>query len=112
MNASNSAVSFYEARLVCHAAPSIGCGNKAKFMLVDLEKYTDAVDGAWLNKKGTVVAVKWNENTDENEKAEVIQTVSTNHSIELTTLSSIEADSYANHFPITGNGLKAGNLIN
>jgi copper chaperone CopZ len=99
MNASNTAFSFYEAPLVCHAAPSIGCGSKAKFILVDLEKYTDAVDGAWLNKKGTVVAVKWNENTDENKKAEIIQTVSTNHSIELTTLSSTEADNDAKSFP-------------
>lgn len=99
MNASNTAVSFYEAPLVCHAAPSIGCGSKAKFMLMDLEKYTDAVEGAWLNKKGTVVAVKWNANTDENKKAEIITSVSGNHNIELTALSSTEADNYVSSFP-------------
>lgn len=64
MNASKTSVSFYEAPLVCHAAPSIGCGSKAKFMLVDLEKYNDAIEGAWLNKRGTIVAVKWNTNAD------------------------------------------------
>ncbi|WP_431217551.1 mercuric transport protein MerTP [Puia sp. P3] len=68
MNASNTAVSFYEAPLVCHAAPSIGCGSKAKFMLIDLEKHSNAVEGAWLNKKGTIVAIRWNANADEQKK--------------------------------------------
>jgi copper chaperone CopZ len=99
MNAFNTAVSFYEAPLVCHAAPSIGCGSKAKFMLVDLEKYNDAVEGAWLNKKGTIVAVKWNTSTDENKKTEIIKTVSTSHNVDLSQLSSTEATAYAKSFP-------------
>ncbi len=106
MNASNTTVLFYEAPLVCHAAPSIGCGSKAKFMLVDLEKYNDAVDGAWLNKKGTVVAVKWNTNTAGNKKTEIIKTVSTNHNIELTELASTEANNYAKTFPNSNQWLK------
>ena len=92
-------ITFYEAPLVCHAAPSIGCGSKAKFMLVDLEKYNDAVEGAWLNKKGTIVAVKWNTNTDESKKTEIIKTVSTSHNVELSELSSTEANLYAKTFP-------------
>ncbi|GAB2653873.1 hypothetical protein GCM10027036_04010 [Flavihumibacter cheonanensis] len=99
MNADNTGVSFYEAPLVCHAAPSIGCGSKAKFLLVDLEKYNDAVEGAWLNKTGTVVAVKWNTKTEADKKVEIIKTVSTNHNIELTTLAQTEATDYANTFP-------------
>lgn len=99
MNSSNTAVSFYEAPLVCHAAPSIGCGSKAKFMLVDLEKYTDAVEGAWLNKTGTVVAVKWNTNTNETKQSEIINAVSTSHSIELSPVISAEANTYARTFP-------------
>jgi copper chaperone CopZ len=99
MNASNTAVTFYEAPLVCHAAPSIGCGSKAKFMLVDLEKYNDAVEGAWLNKTGTVVAVKWNASVDNGKKDEIIKTVGSNHNIELTTLPSTEANNYAASFP-------------
>jgi copper chaperone CopZ len=99
MNVSNSAVTFYEAPLVCHAAPSIGCGSKAKFMLVDLQKFTDAVEGAWLNKTGTVVAVKWNANTNESKKAEIINTVSTSHNIELTAVTLAEANHYAKSFP-------------
>lgn len=99
MNADNTDVSFYEAPLVCHAAPSIGCGSKAKFLLVDLEKYNDAVEGAWLNKTGTIVAVKWNMKTAEDKQAEIIKTVSTNHNIELTTLTQTAAKDYAKTFP-------------
>lgn len=99
VSANNTGVSFYEAPLVCHAAPSIGCGSKAKFLLVDLEKYNDAIEGAWLNKTGTVVAVKWNTKTGEDKKTEIINTVSTYHNIELTTLVQTEATDYAKTFP-------------
>ncbi len=99
MNASITAISFYEAPLVCHAAPSIGCGSKAKFLLVDLEKNKEAVEGAWLNKKGTIVAVKWNTATGENKKVEIINAISASHNIELTTLTSTEASDYAKSFP-------------
>ena len=99
MSTFNTTVSFYEAPLVCHAAPSIGCGSKAKFLLVDLEQNKDAVAGAWLNKKGTVVAVKWNTNTTENKKAEIIKTASSNQYIELTSLAQTEATNYAKTFP-------------
>ena len=54
-------VSFYEAPLVCPFYPSIGCGSKSKFMLADLEKNNN-IEGAWLNRKGTTVAVKWKDN--------------------------------------------------
>lgn len=99
MSASNTAVSFYEAPLVCHAAPSIGCGSKAKFILVDLEKYSNAVEGAWLNKTGTVVAVKWDAATTESKQTEIINAVSTSHSIELNPVTSTEANNYAKSFP-------------
>ena len=99
MNESNSVVSFYEAPLVCHAAPSIGCGSKAKFVLVDLEKYTNAVEGAWLNKTGTIVAVKWTANTDERKRNEIINAVGTGHDIELIAANSTEAKNYAKSFP-------------
>lgn len=99
MNATNTIVSFYKAPLVCHAAPSIGCGSKAKFMLVDLENYKGAVEGAWLNKTGTVVAVIWNANTDKSKKTEIINTVTTSHNIEFTAVTLTEANNYAKSFP-------------
>lgn len=110
MNASNTSVSFYEAPLICHAAPSIGCGSKAKFMLVDLEKYNDAVEGAWLNKTGTIVAVKWNAATTGNKQTEIINTVSTSHAIELSPVTSTEANNYAKSFPNSSQWFK-GNEV-
>lgn len=97
MTVSNSTViSFYEAPLVCHAAPTIGCGSKAKFMLIDLEKYTDKLEGAWLNRKGTVVAIKWKNDVTNESKSEVINTVSKSHSIKLSEVSSSD---YTISFP-------------
>ncbi|WP_127125422.1 mercuric transport protein MerTP [Pseudoflavitalea rhizosphaerae] len=106
MGATNTAVSFYEAPLVCHAAPSIGCGSKAKFLLVDLEKNKAAVESAWLNRKGTVVAVKWVTNTDEKQKTELIKTISASHNIELIALTSTEAADHAGTFPDNKNWFK------
>lgn len=51
-------VSFYEVGLVCPAAPKIGCGSRAKPVLLTLG--ADArIAGAWLNETGTRLAVAW-----------------------------------------------------
>jgi hypothetical protein len=84
--------------LVCAAAPSIGCGSKAKFMLGDLER-SDAVQGAWLNKKGTVIAVKWKKETKEDKQAEIINAISASHNIDLNLLTSKAAVLFAKNFP-------------
>ena len=51
-------ISFYDVPLVCGAAPSIGCGSRAKPLLIDLERQT-SIKEAWLNRTGTIVAVVW-----------------------------------------------------
>jgi copper chaperone CopZ len=112
MSASNTDVSFYDAPLVCHAAPSIGCGSKAKFLLIDLEKYDNEVEGAWLNKTGTVVAVKWNPNTDDTKKTEIIKAVSSSHNIELSPMISTEATNYAKTFPNSSQWFKGKEVDN
>lgn len=55
----NGTVSFYEVPLICSAAPEIGCGSKSKPVLLGLEKKNNVVSEAWLNRKGTVIAVVW-----------------------------------------------------
>ena len=53
-------LAFFEVGLVCHAAPRIGCGSRAKPALRALE--ADArIAGAWLNEAGTRVAISWKE---------------------------------------------------
>jgi copper chaperone CopZ len=96
---SKTGVSFYEAPLVCHAAPSIGCGSKAKFILIDLEKYANEVEGAWLGKVGTVVAVKWKANTEVSTQVKILNTISYLHNIEFKPVTLTEANNYAKTFP-------------
>jgi hypothetical protein len=51
-------VAFYDVPLVCGAAPSIGCGSRAKPLLIDLERQT-SIKEAYLNRTGTIVAIVW-----------------------------------------------------
>lgn len=59
----NENVSFYQVPLVCEAAPKIGCGSKAKPVLLWFEKRNNIVSEAWLNRAGTIIAIVWNNNT-------------------------------------------------
>ena len=51
-------VSFFEVPLQCAAAPRLGCGTLAKPLLSEIEG-EGSVREAWLNRKGTVLAVVW-----------------------------------------------------
>jgi len=58
-NSTNAeAIAFYDVPLVCGAAPSIGCGSRAKPLLVDLERQVP-IKEAWLNRTGTILAIVW-----------------------------------------------------
>ncbi|GAA4316524.1 hypothetical protein [Nibribacter koreensis] len=92
-------VSFYAVPLVCSAAPTIGCGSKAKFLLVDLEQHSEAIEGAWLNRKGTVVAVKWRGTVSSDKREAVLKAVGTVHNSTLTALTSKEEANVSASFP-------------
>lgn len=51
-------VAIFEVPLQCSAAPQIGCGSRAKPMLLELERDSN-VSEAWLNRPGTQIAVVW-----------------------------------------------------
>ena len=51
-------ITFYDVPLVCGAAPAIRCGSRAKPLLLDLERQA-AINEAWLNRAGTIVAIVW-----------------------------------------------------
>ena len=57
-NPSPDRVSIFEAPLQCPAAPQIGCGSRAKPLLLELERDSN-VSEAWLNRAGTKIAVVW-----------------------------------------------------
>jgi hypothetical protein len=56
--ASPSRLSIFQAPLQCPAAPQIGCGSRAKPMLLELER-NPSVSEAWLNRAGTQIALVW-----------------------------------------------------
>jgi hypothetical protein len=51
-------VSIFKVSLQCPAAPQIGCGSASKPILLELER-DPAVEHAWLNRAGTLIAVVW-----------------------------------------------------
>lgn len=71
-NTSPDRVSIFEAPLQCPAAPQIGCGSRAKPMLLELER-DSSVSEAWLNRAGTKIAVVWKPES----KAKARQSVAT-----------------------------------
>ncbi len=80
---------FYEAPLVCNAAPSIGCGSRSKPVLLDLERDKLVVE-AWLNRSGTVIAVIWNETAKDDDKIAFIDSTFQRHELDATKVNDAE----------------------
>jgi len=57
-------VSIFKVSLQCPAAPEIGCGSASKPILLELER-NSAVEQAWLNRGGTLIAVVWKSQPNE-----------------------------------------------
>lgn len=73
-------VSFFEVPLVCNAAPSIGCGSKAKFILNELMK-NEPVKEAWLNRPGTMIALVWKPDSPPSGRRAALDSVFTQHAL-------------------------------
>lgn len=69
------AISFYKVPLECTAATEIGCGSRTKPVLLELEKQKKAVDGAWLNRTGTVIAVVWKSDASKERRKGIVEQV-------------------------------------
>ncbi len=74
-------ISLYEVPLVCPAAPAIGCGSRAKPILLALERQA-AVAEAWLNRGGTTMAVVWQPKAKRKERAAALKTLSQEEQLE------------------------------
>ncbi len=82
---SNGLLSFYQVPLVCAAVPSIGCGSRAKPVLSDFEN-SPAIEEAWLNRSGTVIAVVWKIGTDQKNQQLIASTIFNRHQLNATQL--------------------------
>jgi mercuric ion transport protein len=78
----NSNISFYEVGLVCNAAPSLGCGSRAKPILLELDSQ-DEIKEARLNKEGTVIKIIWQDDIDVNAKKIITESIFSTHKIAL-----------------------------
>lgn len=90
-------VTFFNVPLVCNAAPNIGCGSRAKFIMLDLMK-DSIVKGAWLNRKGTVMAVVWNEATTALSHQTVLKSVFSRHELPIEQVSERDRDALLEDF--------------
>jgi len=92
----NGDISFYQTNLVCAAATDIGCGTRAKPVLVDFEKHPN-VKEAWLNHAGTVIAVIWDDKVGEN-KSGIAKKVFASYNLTFTELTGNTSQKYLTDF--------------
>lgn len=93
-SAGNENISFYKVPLVCHAAPTIGCGSRSKPVLSDLEKATGVAE-AWLNRSGTIIAIVWEEGPNATLKHTVVTGIFEKHQVNAKELSN---DDYTHNY--------------
>jgi hypothetical protein len=87
-------ITFYEVPLVCGAAPEIGCGSRAKPVLLEMEKIS-TIKEAWLNREGTVYAIVWN-GKDQTKK--IAQPIFEKHNVAFKKISNADAARYRKNF--------------
>lgn len=80
LSLSDTDISFFKVPLVCNAAPSIGCGSRAKPVLIGFEE-SENVEEAWLNRTGTLIAVVWKEGVDVSTKKDIANTIFKEHEL-------------------------------
>ena len=68
--------------LVCPAALQIGCGSRAKPILVALEEQA-AVQEAWLSRSGTELALVWKAEAKRKNRASALKVVSEKEGLEM-----------------------------
>jgi hypothetical protein len=91
-------ITFYKTPLVCNAAPTIGCGSRAKPVLLAMEK-NPAIKEAWLNRTGTMVAVVWK---DKPQTLTVAKPIFKENSVSFTALNEADAAPYRKTFRKAG----------
>jgi hypothetical protein len=78
----DGAISFYSVPLMCPAARGLGCGSRAKPMLLELER-TEAIQEAWLDHSGETLAIVWNESSSAAQRATALKQIADKHEVSL-----------------------------
>ena len=90
-------VDFYRVPLMCPAARGLGCGMRAKPILIELER-TPAVAEAWLDHNGETLAVVWGDKSPASERTALLATISKQHAVHLEQLSGQARDASLTSF--------------
>ncbi|MBI3502324.1 MAG: hypothetical protein HY063_11070 [Bacteroidetes bacterium] len=96
--AKSETITFYDVPLVCGAAPEIGCGSRAKPVLLEMEK-NPSIKEAWLNRAGTVYAIVW-ANADKTD--ETAKPIFEKYKVDFKKLNNKEAEKLSPAFRSTG----------
>lgn len=90
-------VDLYRVPLMCPAARGLGCGMRAKPILIELER-TSAVAEAWLDHDGETLAVVWADQSPASERTALLATISKKHAVQLERLSGQARDASLTSF--------------
>src|SRR5712692_4788815 len=82
---------FYRVPLMCHAARGLGCGSRAKPVLLDLQK-KPIVQAAWLNQTGEILAVVWTHGSGPADRHSVVAAVADAHGVSVDELDTTARD--------------------
>lgn len=94
---STSDTTFYQVALMCPAAAGLGCGSKAKPILLSLEKMP-AVAEAWLDRPGRRLAIVWEQKSAPADRAMAVTDVSKEHEVSLVEIEGTDVAAVAQSF--------------
>lgn len=91
---SASDTTFHEVALMCPAAAGLGCGSKAKPILLSLEK-TPVVAEAWLDRTGQTLAIIWKRSSTAAERAVALANISKAYGVSVEEISGKDREEVA-----------------
>ncbi len=72
---------FYTVSLVCEANTEIGWGSRVKPLFFEAGKLPE-IKESWMNRKGTVIAIVWQEDISAEDKERIIRPLFNRHNIQ------------------------------
>ena len=94
---STSNTTLYHVALMCPAAAGLGCGSKAKPILLSLEKMP-AVAEAWLDRPGRTLAIAWEQGSTPTDRATAVTDISKEHEVSLVEIEGKDLEAVAQGF--------------
>jgi hypothetical protein len=88
---------FYRVPLMCSAVRGLGCGTRAKPVLLDLQRKS-IVREAWLNDAGDVLAVVWTRGSSDTDRESAVKATAAAHDVSMDLLAGEARDTVSTSF--------------